>query len=140
VANVTPVAFYCFKADRWNGIHNLATDSIKVLLTNTAPSLSNTVASNITQIAAGGGYSTGGFAVTTISSTQTAGVYKWLVTDYTLTASAAIATWRYAAFYNFTSTTDALMFYFDYGSAISMTTGDTFVFDFNGTNGVIYEP
>lgn len=135
---VTPVKFHCLTADLANGVHNLGGNTLKMVLTNTAPSLSNTVLSNITQIAAGGGYTTGGFTLTVASSTQTSGAYKCVINDFTFTATGNVADFRYAVVYNDTSATDALLFYMDYGATISgMTTNEQLVFDFDGTNGAI---
>lgn len=135
---VTPVKFHCLTADLANGVHNLGANTLKLVLSNVAPSLSNTVLSNITQIAAGGGYTTGGFTIAVASSSQTNGAYKCIITDYTFTATGNVADFRYAIAYNDTSATKALLFYMDYGSTISgMTTNEQIVFDFDGTNGAI---
>lgn len=44
--------------------HNLGADTLKVALTNSAPSATNTVLADITQISAGNGYTTGGTQAT----------------------------------------------------------------------------
>jgi hypothetical protein len=75
--------FNIFVADVANGKHNLGSDSLKILLTNTAPTSSNAVKADITEISAGNGYSAGGVAVTGITSSQTSGTYK-LVSSATL--------------------------------------------------------
>lgn len=135
---VTPVKFHCFTADLANGVHNLGSHTLKLVLTNVAPVLSNTVLSNITQISAGGGYSSGGFTLTVASSSQTSGNYKCVINDYTFTATGNVADFRYAVAYNDTSSTKPVMFYLDYGSTITgMTTNEQIVFDFDGTNGAI---
>jgi len=135
---VTPVKFHCFPADAYNGLHNLGSHTLKLALTNTAPVVSNTVLTNITQIAAGGGYPTNGFTLTVASSSQTSGVYKLIINDYTFTATGTVANFRYAVLYNSTSATKPLMYYLDYGVTISgMTTNEQIVFDFDGINGAI---
>jgi hypothetical protein len=54
-------------------VHNLGSDVLKVALSNAAPSAANTQLSNITQISAGNGYTTGGSQATQVSSAQTSG-------------------------------------------------------------------
>lgn len=56
--------FYQFVADLASGVHNFGTATVKVMLTNTAPVATNTVIANITEIAAGNGYTAGGNSCT----------------------------------------------------------------------------
>lgn len=137
MAIVSAVKFHCFTADVMHKKHDFSADTLKVLLTNSAPALGNSVKSDITEIAAGGGYTTGGITIPITSSGQTSGAYKLVLTDTTITASAPIATWRWAVLYNDTSATDALIYYFDYGTTIDIDTGESFLFDFNSTLGAI---
>lgn len=118
-------------------VHNLGSDTLKVALTNTAPVATNTQLSNITQIANGNGYTTGGTATTISSSAQSSGTYRLIVTDVTFTASGAMGPFRYAVLYNDTAPNDELIGWIDYGSAVSLIAGETFVVDFDGTNGVL---
>ena len=55
-----------------------------------------------------------------------------------LTASGAVATFRRVFIYNDTPTSpaDPLVCFFDYGSDVTMASGDTFTLDFDGTNGL----
>lgn len=131
--------FQSFVADLANGVHNLGADTIKAALTNTAPVATNTTLSNITQISAGGGYSTGGFTLTASgrTSTQTSGLYKLILADYTFTATGTVAAWRYIVLYNDSAASDNLIGWYDYGTTLNMTNGEQFIFDFDGTNGVI---
>ena len=48
--------FNQFVEDRANGVHNLGTDTLKFMLTNTAPVATNSVKADITEITAGSGY------------------------------------------------------------------------------------
>lgn len=119
-------------------VHNLGADTLKIVLTNTAPVATNTVLANITQISAGNGYSTGGNTLTTSSSAQTSGVYKLVCSDSTFTATGgSIANWRYIVLYNDTATNDELIGWWDYGSVITLGSGDSFVVRFDATNGVL---
>lgn len=117
--------------------HNLGSDTLKVVLTNSAPSAANTVLADITQIANGNGYTTGGTAATISSSAQTSGTYKLVLADVTFTASGSMGPFRYAVLYNDTATSDELIGYWDYGSSITLAASETFTVDFDATNGVL---
>lgn len=118
-------------------VHNLGSDTLKVALTNSAPSASNTQLSDITQISNGNGYTTGGTAATISSSSQTSGTYKLVLADVVFTASGSMGPFRYAVLYNSTAANSELIGYWDYGSSITLASGDTFTVDFDATNGVL---
>jgi flagellar capping protein FliD len=118
--------------------HNLGSDTLKVALTNSAPSATNTVLVDITQIANGNGYTTGGTQATQSSSAQTSGTYKLVLNDVTFTASGgSIGPFRYVVLYNDTAASDELIGYYDYGTNLTVTSGNSFVVDFDATNGVL---
>lgn len=132
--------FYCFVEDEAEELHNFSVDTIKLMLTNSAPSASNTVKANITEISAGNGYSTGGVSLSLSSSSQSSGTYKYIVTDATLQASGgSIGPFRYVVLYNDSSEGDVLIGWWDYGSSITLTDGEMITFDFDATNGVFYK-
>src|SRR4051812_23398444 len=82
-------------------VHNLGSDTIKVVLSNSAPVATNTVLANITQIANGNGYTTGGTAATISTSAQTSGTYKLVLADVVFTASGgSIGPFQYVVLYN----------------------------------------
>jgi hypothetical protein len=114
--------------------HNLGSDSLKVALTNSAPSASNTVLSNITEISYTNCSSR---AVTTTSSAQSSGTYKLVLQDLTLTASGTVGPFRYVVLYNDTAASDELIGYYDYASAITLASSDTFTINFDDSNGVL---
>lgn len=115
-------------------VHNLGSDSLVVALTNSAPSRSNTVLANITQISYTNCSSR---AITTTSSSQTSGTYKLILTDLTLTASGgSVGPFQYAVIYNDTATNDELIGWYDYGSALTLASGESLTLDFDGSNGV----
>lgn len=115
--------------------HNLGADQLVVALTNTAPTAANTALTDITEITYTNLSSRN---ITTSSSAQSSGTYKLVLTDLVLTASGgSVGPFRYAAIYNDTSTTDLLVGYYDYNSSITLANGETFTFDFDGTNGLL---
>lgn len=112
-------------------VHNLGSDTLKLALTNTAPSASNTVFANITEISAGNGYSAGGETVTITSSSQTGGLYSLVGNDVVFTASGgSIGPFRYVVFYNDTATNDELISFYDNGSSVTLNDGETFTVDY----------
>lgn len=128
----TPNKFNCLSGDIGKGKHNFQSDSLKVALTNTLPVVGNTVLANITQIAAGNGYTAGGQAVSKTID-ETAGTFSVLEsanTTFTATGG-AMATFRYAVLYNDTSATDPLIAWYDYGSAVTLNAGQSLVLSFD---------
>ncbi len=108
--------------------HDMGADTFKVMLTNVAPVATNTVKANITEIAAGNGYTAGGQTVPVVTSSQTAGTYTASVNttlEWTATGG-ALATFRYAVMYNGTATNGELVGFWDYGSSITPATGEKF--------------
>lgn len=119
-------------------VHNLGSDTLKVMLTNTAPSAANTVKTDITEISAGNGYTAGGAAVTITASAQTSGTYKLTGNDVTWTASGgSIGPFRYVVLYNDTATNDELIGWYDYTTNLTVTSGNSFTVDFDQTNGIL---
>jgi hypothetical protein len=130
--------FNAFAADIANKVHNLGSDTLKVMLTNTLPVATNAVKTDVTEIAAGNGYSAGGGAATLVSSSQTGGLYTLKLNNVTFTASSgSIATFRYAVLYNSTAASANLIGWYDYGTALTITAANSFVVQFDGTNGVL---
>lgn len=118
--------FNCFTEDLCKKKHDLNADTIMVALTNSAPSATNTVLANITQI------SHANLSSRTISKSlsQSSGQTTLALTDLVLTASGTVPQWRYAVIYNETATNDELIGWVDYGSAVDMTNGQTMTLDF----------
>jgi hypothetical protein len=130
--------FNPFVANLANGGMNLGSDALKMMLTNTAPVATNSVYSDVsgTELANGNGYTTGGLATSTTSSSQTAGLYKLIVGSPTLTASGSVGPFRYAILYDTVGSKD-LIGWWDYGSSITLNSGDTFQISTDAVNGVI---
>lgn len=121
------------------GTLNLSSDTLKVMLTNTAPVATNSIYSDISgnELANGNGYTTGGLASTPTLS-NTAGTEKLVGTNVVVTASGAVGPFRYAVLYDATPASNkALMGWWDYGSSVTMASGDTFTVSFDGTNGIL---
>lgn len=135
----TLTKFYCFVEDLAEKVHNLGSDTLRFMLTNTAPSLSNTQRTDITEIAAGNGYVANGQSVTVTSSAQSSGLYTLIASDVSWTATpSAMAAFRYAVLYNDTSTNDKLIGYIDFGYSITLSAGQTFTIDLDQTSGLLY--
>ena len=118
-------------------VHNLGSDTLKVMLTNTAPVAGNSVKADITEISAGNGYTAGGATASITSSSQTGGTYKLVLADVTFTATGAVGPFRYAVLYNDTATNKELIGWSDYGSSLTLANGETFTVDFSASNGVL---
>lgn len=119
--------FNSFKEAVAEGIHDLGADTLKFMLTNTAPSLANTVLTDLTEIAAGNGYTAGGSAVTVTSSSQTGGTYSLALDALAFTASGGdFPPFRYIVLYNDTAASDELIGYLDYGASYTLTDGNSF--------------
>ena len=132
--------FNQFVEDLAHQVHDFDADTFKILLTNTAPSASNAVKGDLTEISAGNGYTAGGTASAKTSSSETSGTYKAVYGDVVFTASGgSIGPFRYAVMYNDTPTSpaDPLVGYWDYGSSITLADGETFTVDLSASNGVI---
>ena len=118
-------------------VHNLGSDALTLALTNTAPASETTpptgatgtnILANLTQIT----YTNlSSRVLTTSSSAQSAGTYSLVLADLVLTASGAVGPFRYIYLYNDTPTSpaDPLIGYYDYGSSISLASGETFTYD-----------
>jgi hypothetical protein len=122
--------YNCFLADEANKVHNLGSDTLEVALTNTAPAATDTTLNGEVSYT-----NLSSRDLTTTSSTQTSGLYKLIVADLTLTATGNVATFRYVAIRN--KTANKLIGWYDYGSSVTMVSGDQFVVDLDATNGIL---
>lgn len=95
----------------------------------------NAAAGTITEVANGNGYTTGGNAATTSTSTQTGGTFKLVLNSPAVwTASGAGFTFQYAVLTD--STTGTNVAYWDYGSSQAVAAGETVTVTLDPTNGV----
>lgn len=112
--------------------HNLGSDTLKLALTNTAPTAAtDTVLDTVTAHpapAAANGYEQK--TVTIASSSESGGTYTLAcTTDAVWTATAGgIGPFRYVILFNSTAS-NALIGYWDYGSSITLNEAETFTWD-----------
>lgn len=139
------VKFNCFVENIAEKVHNLGADTLKVYLSNAAPNVGTNTAYDGTtgstgpaEIAAGNGYTAGGNSAAITSSAQTSGTYKLVLADpATWTATGTVGPFQYAILYNDTASPKALIGYWNYGSAVTLASGETFTVDFDPTTGVL---
>lgn len=132
--------FNVFVENLAEGVHDLGADTLKIMLSDSAPIASNTVKANLTEITAQNGYSAGGATVTITSSAHTSGTYKLVGSDVVFTATGgSFGPLRYAILYNDTPTSpaDPLIGWWDYGASITVNSGETFTVDLDDTNGIL---
>lgn len=132
----TAVKFNAFIEALAEKKHNLGSDQLVVALTNSAPNAAtNTVLTDITQISYTNLSSRN---ITTSSSAQSSGTYSLVLTDLVLTASGgSVGPFRYVVVYNDTATNDDLLWYYDYGSSITLADTETLTIDFAATSATI---
>lgn len=122
--------------------HTFGTHVFKCLLTNTAPTASNSVKADLTEISAGNGYTAGG-ADAQLTIAESAGTATVTGTKIVWTASGGtIGPFRYIDLYNDTQTSpaDPLVAWWDYGSALTLQIGETFSWKPNNseTTGTVF--
>ena len=128
----TYVKNYQFVEDLAHKVHDLESDALTYYLTTNAnaPAQTDSVLADITEIA----YTNLSTRVagTPTTSAQTTGTYLLLLPDLVLTASGAVATFRWVGLYNDTPATplDPLISYRDYGSDLTLANTETLTIDF----------
>lgn len=130
--------FNQFVTDLVKKVHNLGTSAdvltVALCAAANAPVATNAVLADLTQVA----YTNLSTRALSISaSSGSSGTHTVKVTDLVLTASGAVATFRYVVIYNDTPTSpaDPLVAWYDYGSNVTLANGETFTIDFDDTNG-----
>lgn len=125
-----------FVQDLAEKVHNLSADTLKVLLTNTAPTAANAVKADLTELGAGNGYTAGGID-TLNTGAEASGTYTLTGTKSVWTAAGGtVGPFRYVDIYNDTPTSpaDPLMGWWDYGSALTLADGETFSVKYNNSD------
>ncbi len=110
--------------------HNLNTDTLKVMLTNEQPLVSDTVKGDMVEITEEHGYPAGG---TDIQNTydQAGGIGTLTGVDVVFTASGGnFGPFQFAVVYNDSGATKYLICWWDYGSAITIHDTETITVDF----------
>ena len=108
-----------------------ATSSITVALTTNAnaPVATNSVLADLTEIA----YTNlGSRIVTGVSASNATGTVSLNATDLVLTATGAVATFRWVTLYDDDPTTplNPLICFYDHGSDVTLANGETYTIDF----------
>ncbi|UZE51900.1 hypothetical protein ONR75_15830 [Rhodopseudomonas sp. P2A-2r] len=130
--------FDCFTLDLATKLHNLNADTLKIMLSNVLPVRTNTVKSNLTEIAAGNGYSAGGSIAPFVSGIDTSGSYKLILSPVVFTAvGGSIGPFQYAPIYNATAAGLNLIAWWDYGTPITITNGNSFTVGLDQTAGTL---
>lgn len=130
------VKFQQFVEDLGNKVHNLVgtNDTLNVYLSNTAPDVAaDAVKADLAEISTGNGYT--GPVDTQNDGSESSGTLTVTGVDVVITASGAVGPFRYVVLYNDTpsSPADPLIGYWDYGSAITLASGETFTIDFGSS-------
>ena len=138
----TYTKYQIFPEDLDNKVHDLfgtagaGADTLKVMLSNTAPNVAtHAVRADVTEISAGNGYTSGGASVANVG-TRSGGTLTVVGTDVVFTAAGGtIGPFRYVILYNDTPTSpaDPLIAYWDYGSNVTLNDGETFTVDFGAS-------
>lgn len=114
------------------GEHNLNTDTLKVYLTNAAPSASDDAdKTDLAEISNENGYT----APVDIQNTwsESGGTGTLAGVDVTIEATGSVGPFRYAVIYNDDHTSDGLVCYWDYGSEVTLANGESFTVDFGAS-------
>jgi hypothetical protein len=134
--------FNCFVGDVAHALHDMKTgtaQAYKVYLTNTAPVATNTVYNTPADLSTANGYTAGGVSIGAVTGAQSSGVFKFTAgTQPSWTAAGgSIGPFQYALLYNSTSGTQPLIGWWDYGTPITLTNGNTFTVATDLTNGIL---
>jgi len=131
--------FDSFTSDIGSAKHDFNTHIFKVMLTNIQPVAGNSVFTDITEVAAGNGYSAGGeqVAVTRYDDTDAAGVAKLVNADALFTAGGGtIGPFKWAVLYNSSSAGQPLIGFWEYaGAAVTLQDLEQFLADFDDGTG-----
>jgi hypothetical protein len=122
----------CFPRDLAHGVHQLhaAGHTLMIALTNVEPTVAtDEILGALSLITEENGYA----AADVDNDIELSGGYYALTgTDITITATGSVGPFRYVVLYNDgpTSPVDPLIGYWDYGSSISLASGETFTITF----------
>jgi len=104
---------------------NAQTDTWRIILSNTAPDVTDVSQAAAAELTTAGGYTVNGNTCAVISSTQSGGVYTLVLDDPAAwIGSGAGFTARYAILWD--QTADRLIAWWDYGSSVLVASGESF--------------
>lgn len=129
------VKYEQFAVDVTAGVHELTTagSTIKIALSDTAPVVgTDAVLADVTQIAYTNITETVPADTTNVGAETPAGTWDVSGTDITLNATGNVAQFQYVILYNDTPTSpaDPLIGYWDYGSKVNLSSGESFTVNF----------
>lgn len=130
--------FNVFRKDFAEGAHAFGADTLKCVLSNTAPVIAtNTVIGDITEITAENGYPAGGVTLDGVAVTQNGASAKVAITDEVFTASGgSVGPFVYFVVYN--NTNNQLIGYYTRAEgAETLSDGESITLDFDAAAGVI---
>lgn len=140
--------FNQFVEDLCSAGHDFSADTLKVILMTSATSPTAADAtyddasahtlnsSGSAEIASGNGYTQTGASVTITTNSQSSGTYTLDANDVVFTATGSMATFEYVVLYNSSGGspgTRPLICWFDYGSTVSLASGETFTIQWNAS-------
>lgn len=118
-------------------VHDLNVDQLKVALINSpTPVATNTIFGDLTEIAAGNGYTAKGEDTLNVWDESPPATGRMVTTDVVWTAAGGtIGPFQYVVLYNedATAPVDALIGWWDHGSAVTLADTETFTVDFGAT-------
>jgi hypothetical protein len=127
--------FQNFVEDLGLGVHNLNTGTLNVYLSNATPSASgDAVKADMAEITNQNGYTAPVDTQNTFA--ESGGTATLTGTKVVVTASGAVGPFQYVVLYNDTPTSpaDPLIGWWDYGSALTLASGETFSIKFNNSD------
>lgn len=120
------------------GVHNFGSHTFKAALTNAAPAATNTVLADITQVAATGGYTAGGYQLDSVVLAEAGGTAKVTIADEVISAiGGSVGPVRYVVVYNDSAAGKPLVGYVDRGDSITLLDGEALTLDFDAAAGVL---
>lgn len=127
--------FQVFTTNLCTKVHDLNADTLNVYLSNATPSASaDSVKTDLAEISTGNGYT--GPVDTQNTGSGSGGTYTVSGTKVVITASGSVGPFQYVVLYNDTPTSpaDPLIGWWDYGSAVTLASGETFTIKFNNSD------
>jgi hypothetical protein len=122
--------FNDFSEQMAKGVHHFGTDTFKLVLTNSAPAAANTMLSDVTVVSSAD-YSSIATQALNVAALESESAGTTTITGDKVTwtaATAALGPFQYYVLYNDSATSplDALVGYWNHGSAVTLQIGETF--------------